>query len=205
MEKLNIAYTTYKELVEKYNLPVYYTIIVNGYSLYSSGNNYIYICEIYNPEDISDFETNFKETGTQVESHDDAVALVTVPYISSYSGYDIAQAQLIIDGKILELPIDSTEGYIEWTFDYLVEIQGMDGLVIGDGAAEGDYITMTIQHPIYGEIKRFANNLYMYKNELYSVICDRVSQMPSGLSMRLTYNAVDGNGRKIIARARLFK
>ena len=206
MEKLNISYATYKTLSNSYTLPTYY---LNGgpagYTLYMSGKNFIYICNIFMPDDITDFEGNYKDASTPTTENDDAIALATYPYKWAMSGYEIAQKSLYVDGKLLEITSGNNTGYVEWDYNSMVELQGVDGAVSNGGAVYGDYINMGIYHPIYGEINRFGNNVYLMGNQTYGVTSDKISQIPTGLKIRLTYQAVDTDGRQMVARLRIWK
>ena len=170
-----------------------------------SGREFIYTCQVSSDSDKVDFDTNYKPSAIEVTTKDDAIALATVPYKWAMSGYDIAQKSLYVDGKTLVIPVGENTAYVEWAYASMIELQGIDGATSNGGAVFGDYINMGVFHPLAGEVNRFGNQVYLIGNQEYGVVSDKVSQIPAGLKIRLTYNAVDTNGRQMIARLRVWK
>jgi len=207
MDKLAIPYNTIKEILTNYNVPIYYSYNDdNTYDLFSASKDFIYTCNITSSANILDFEENIKTNSVEVTGGENvAITLATIPYRWAYSGYKVVQKSLYIDGKTLTITPGSSGGYIEWQYASLVELQGLDAQVCGDGAQFGDYLNLTIEHPIVGEVNRFGNNVFMFENNIYGAIADVVADLAAGLKIRLSYYACDTNGRNILARVRCFR
>jgi hypothetical protein len=205
MKQLDISYNIFKNICVAYSLPVFYISDVQGmYNAYCSSKDFIYNCKIQSLDDITDFENTLKSTATSVASQDDAVALVSPIIKEANSANPIVSKGLYVEGKLLTLT-GVNEGYAEWAFDTMVELQGGDGQVTNGGAVLGDYVNFGIFHPLYGEIYRFATNVYLFGNAIYEISSNLVAQLPAGLAIRMTYYASDTNGRNVICRLRCYK
>lgn len=76
MNLFNVSYTIFK--LSAASLPVYYVTKAVGYFTVCSNIQFIYISNIIDTADISDFETNIKPTASELFSEEDAMALSTL-------------------------------------------------------------------------------------------------------------------------------
>lgn len=206
MKELKITYSVLKQLTSQYTLSLFYVKKPDCYcyNIFASGEDFVYHSSIYGDDEKLDFETNLMSYATETQLDDDAIALAIPIVKKSYSNNAVVAKGLYVEGKLLTLT-GTDEGYVEWTFDTIVELQGGDGQVTNGGATLGDYVNFGIFHPVYGEIYRFATNIYLYGNGIYQISSDLVAPLPAGLSIRMTYKAIDSNGRNVICRLRCYK
>lgn len=204
MKELQITYSTFKTIKNKFNIEVFYYELNPGYSIYLTSKEFIYNCSALTQAEMNDFENNYKNTSVLCESKDDAIALSTIPSEWSYSGYNIAMKGVFIEGKCLTVNEGASAGCVEWYYDTDIELQGID-CETGETTVCGDSLTLTIEHPLYGEIRRFGENYLVSPNRNYREISERVDTIPAGIRIRVAYNALDTNGRKCALRLRSFK
>jgi len=204
MKELMITYPVFKTIKLNYTLPSYHTSGNPGYVGVMASHYFIYVCNIADALDIADFEDNIKPSSIEASSVEDATALVCVPMKFSLSGYEVAQKGMYVDGKQLVIQPGSSSGYAEWVYGDQAELQGLDCETFDD-TKYGDHLSLTVEHPVYGEIRRFGNNYYISANKSYKEISERVDAIPAGIKIRVTYNAIDSDGRKCNLRLRTFK
>lgn len=76
MFTFNISYPIFKDAAVY--LPVYYVTRVDGYFACIANVQYIYVTNIFDSLDISDFETNILPAATERITEDDALASATL-------------------------------------------------------------------------------------------------------------------------------
>jgi len=205
MKDLQLDYTTFEAIMASTNLPVYYADDGIKYTLVISARDFIYRCKAQSTEDRTAFETDYKATSIETGTEDNAVALATYTYKFSRSGFPILPVALYLDGKQLVIPSGQSSGYVEFTYDVDVDLQGGYGQVCGAGAQVGDYLDATVRHPYYGEVNRFCNHMYLEGTTFYTIQSEGISQMTAGLTVRMAYFAADTNGRTVNMTLRMYK
>lgn len=87
MKELEIQWTTMKAVKNRDGFSFYYVAFPQDpsgtfYDIFGTNQVYIYRTRLEDENEITDFETNFKDSGVSVASDDDAIALA-VPAISA--------------------------------------------------------------------------------------------------------------------------
>ena len=75
MKKLNVVYTTFKEVVQYNKLRFQYTQLSSGYLLYTVSAEYFIVARALATE-ATDFENTLKSSGSSAASEDDALAIL---------------------------------------------------------------------------------------------------------------------------------
>lgn len=114
--------------------------------------------------------------------------------------------RLYIDGHKVEIAVGQTSINYDVSYTFDTKLVGIK--VFTDDAKYGDYATFTVRHPTIGEVARFGNNCYIPDTgtasnkgrvavEVFVQGYDG-AEVPAGLTYRLSVNAIDTSGRKII-------
>jgi len=102
-----------------------------------------------------------------------------------------------IKGLNLEIVNGQNSGQVDWVLTYPVGLYGV--ILFLNGNAWGDTTTVQVIHPTYGVVAEYGKDCAMPLSTKIDVEADpnEPSDLPEGLTIRLVYNAIDTNGRRI--------
>lgn len=129
MRELLVTYATWKLAAPR--LKVYYTTQATGYYVFACGDEYFAFAQIVDSADITDFETNFKPSGTEAASKDDAfmrallaigVRLTNTQQVPTLevATWTAFKATCLVGKELLIQYIEYTDAYEVYATDSLV-------------------------------------------------------------------------------------
>jgi hypothetical protein len=121
MQTFNISYSVFKSAATV--LSVYYVEKVNGSYFAAGGNNGIlYVSNITDSGDITDFETDIKPGATSVVTEDDAMASALLSELFVTQRYDMSDDTVVYVGTAVA---GTANNAIGWTIKKTTIVAGV--------------------------------------------------------------------------------